>query len=62
MRMGRRLRPGGPAATYDLLWGRIADLERARSAGDVAAEEDGLIELGAACGLVLENLRRLRAA
>lgn len=61
-RIGRQSRAGGPAPTYDLLLGRLAEIDRARRAGDTAAEEDGLIELGAACGLVLEHLRRLRAA
>jgi hypothetical protein len=61
-RIGRQSRPGGPAPTYDLLLGRLVEIDRARRAGDVHGEEDALVELGAAAGLVLDHLRRLRAA
>lgn len=61
-RIREQSRATGPAPTYDLLLGRLAEIDRAHRAGETHAEEDAIIELAAACGLVFDHLRRLRAA
>ena len=58
-RIGEQSLPGGPAPSFDLLLGRLVEVDRAHRAGERAAVLDGLIEVAAAAGLVHAHLERL---